>query len=78
MKITTYDLLVDATEEDCPMPTVQAKNALDTMTAGQTLKLLSSKEGSIRNIRTLTAYNPYELISQSKVNETFVFFIKKL
>jgi len=76
--MTTYDLLVDATEEDCPMPTVHAKNALDMMSAGQTLKLLSSKEGSIRNIRTLIANNPYELISESKVNETFVFFIKKL
>lgn len=75
---TTYDLLVDATAEDCPMPTVHAKNALDTMTAGQILKLLSSKEASVRNIRTLVAYNPYKLISESKVNETFVFFIKKL
>lgn len=78
MMTTTYDLLVDATEEDCPMPTVHAKNALDTMTAGQILKLLSSKEGSVRNIRTLVAYNPYELMGESKVNETFIFFIKKL
>ena len=78
MMTTTYDMLVDATEEDCPMPTVHAKNALDTMATGQILKLLSNKEGSIRNIRTLVAYNPYELISETKVNETFVFFIKKL
>ena len=78
MTITNYDLLIDATDEDCPIPTIQAKNALDSMTAGQVLKLLANIEGVIRNIRTLVASNPYEILSESKVNETYVFFIKKL
>lgn len=78
MTLSTYDLLIDATEEDCPMPTIHAKNALDSMSSGQVLKILTSKEGSVRNIRTLVASNPYELISESKVNEIFEFFIKKL
>ena len=73
---TTYDLLVDASEEDCPMPTIQAKNALDLMTTGQTLKVIASKEGAVKNIRTLVSSNPYELISEAKVNEKFIFFIK--
>jgi len=75
---TNYDLLVNATDEDCPIPTVYAKNALDTMSAGQILKLVASTEGTIKNIRTFVANHPYELISELKVNETFVFFIKKL
>ena len=78
MTITNYDLLIDATDEDCPIPTIRAKNALDSMTAGQVLKLLANIEGVIRNIRTLVASNPYEILSESKVNETYVFFIKKL
>lgn len=78
MTLITHDIVVDATEEDCPMPTIHAKNALDSMTSGQVLKIVASKEGSVRNIRTLVASHPYELISVSKVNETFEFFIKKL
>lgn len=78
MMTTIYDLLVDATEEDCPMPTVHAKNALDTLSAGQILKLIASTEGTIKNIRTFVANHPYELMSETKVNETFIFFIKKL
>ncbi|MDI1298552.1 sulfurtransferase TusA family protein [Methylotenera sp.] len=73
-----YDIILDATEFDCPMPTIHTKNALDGMTAGQTLKLLTSKEGTIKNIRTFVANNPYTLLSESKEKEGFVFIIQKL
>jgi tRNA 2-thiouridine synthesizing protein A len=76
--ITEYDVFVDATEDDCPMPTILSKNTLDNMRSGQILKLITSKEGSIRNIRTLVANNPYELISESKSMEGFILHILKL
>ena len=72
-----HDILLDATDEDCPMPTVRSKNALDTMNSGQILKLISNKKGSINNIRTLVANNPYKLLSESKSEDGFVFLIKK-
>ena len=73
-----YDILLDATEHDCPMPTIHAKETLDTMSAGQVLKLLASREGTIKNIRTLVANNDYELLMESKMDEVFVFLIRKL
>ncbi len=76
--ITEHDILVDATEDDCPMPTIHTKNTLNTMSSGQILKLITSKEGTVRNIRTLVANNPYELLSESKNEEGFVFHIRKL
>jgi tRNA 2-thiouridine synthesizing protein A len=76
--ITEYDVFVDATEDDCPMPTILSKNTLDNMRSGQILKLITSKEGSIRNIRTLVASNPYELLSESKSQDGFIFHIRKL
>lgn len=75
---THYDMLLDATDEDCPMPTILTKNALDTLSAGQVLKLIASKEGTIKNIRTLVANNPYTLLSEAKSEEGIVFFIRKL
>jgi len=76
MTLKNFDLLVDASGEDCPIPTILAKNALDLISSGKVLKIITSKEGSVKNIRTLVASNPYEMISELKANETFEFFIK--
>jgi tRNA 2-thiouridine synthesizing protein A len=73
-----YDVLHDATAHDCPLPTIQTKDILDTMQPGQILKLITSKEGTVRNIRTLVANNPCELLSEVISAEGFVFMIKKL
>ncbi len=73
-----FDVVLDATQEDCPIPTIQTKNTLDTMLAGQILKVITSKVGTIKNIRTFVASNPYELLSESTTEEGFVFLIKKL
>lgn len=75
---TLYNVLLDATEDDCPMPTIHTKNALDNMSTGQVLKLITSKEGTIRNIRTFVANNPCELLSESSTVEGLVFLIRKL
>lgn len=76
--MTDYDVFVDATKDDCPLPTILSKSTLDNMSSGQILKLTTSKEGSIRNIRTLVANNPFELISETKSQEEFIFHIRKL
>ena len=73
-----YDVVLDATQEDCPLPTILTKNILDTMLVGQILKLITSNEGTIRNIRTFTANNSCELLRELTNEEGFVFLIKKL
>ncbi len=73
-----YDVVLDATQEDCPLPTILTKNILDTMLVGQILKLITSNEGTIRNIRTFTANNSCELLRELTTEEGFVFLIKKL
>jgi len=73
-----YDVVLDATQEDCPLPTILTKNTLDTMLVGQILKLITSNEGTIRNIRTFTANNSCELLRELTTEEGFIFLIKKL
>ena len=73
-----YHVVLDASAYDCPLPTIQTKDALDNMTSGQILKLITSKEGTVRNIRTFVANNPCELLSEASTTEGFVFMIKKL
>lgn len=72
-----YDVLIDASRDDCPIPTIRAKEALDGMMRNQVLKLIASQEGTIRNIRTLVRHHQCELIAELREHDGFVFFIKK-
>lgn len=77
MKIS-YDVLLDATQDDCPIPTIKTKQALDEMASGTILKVVASKEGTVKNMRTLVSNNPYELLRETKSAKVFNFYIKKL
>lgn len=70
--------MLDVTQDDCPIPTIKTKEVLDTLVPGDVLKVITSKEGTISNLRTLVKNNPYELLKESKSNEQFKFYIKKL
>lgn len=73
-----HHIELDVRHEDSPVPTIRAKEVLDTMEIGCILKVITSKESTVKNLRTLVANNPYELLHHSKVDTDFIFFIKKL
>jgi tRNA 2-thiouridine synthesizing protein A len=73
-----YNVLLDATQEDCPIPVVKTKEVLDTMSAGEILKVVASREGTINNIRTLVKNNDYNLLKQFEENKLYYFYIEKL
>lgn len=72
-----YDVLLDVRHEDSPVPTIRAKEVLDGLASGKILKVITSKEGTVKNIHTLVANNPFHLIEYKKNHEGFVFFIQK-
>ncbi|MDP1995789.1 MAG: sulfurtransferase TusA family protein [Gallionella sp.] len=51
---------------------------LDEMAAGAVLKVVTSKEGTIRNIRTFVNNNHCELVHEIRATEGFHFYIRKL
>lgn len=73
-----YNVLLDATQDDCPVPTIKTKEVLDEMPAGAILKLITSKEGTIGNIRTFVKNNHCELIYETRTPEGYHFYIKRL
>jgi TusA-related sulfurtransferase len=72
-----YDVLLETLQDDCPIPTLKAKAALDAMEPGAVLKLVAGAEGTIRNIRTFARSSGYELLGESREGSVFSFFIKK-
>ena len=73
-----YNVLLDATQDDCPVPTIKTKEMLDEMDVGAVLKVVTSKEGTIRNLRTFVNNNHCELVHEIRAAEGFYFYIKKL
>ncbi|GBG14223.1 tRNA 2-thiouridine synthesizing protein A [Novimethylophilus kurashikiensis] len=75
--IHQYDVVVDATSDECPIPTIRSKEALDRLPAGGTLKLIASSEGTVRNIRTLASSHSYDLVQETREDGKFVFVLRK-
>ena len=73
-----YHVMLDATQDDCPIPVIRTKEVLDTMGVGEVLKVVTTREGTIRNIQTFVNSNHYKLLQQFKENEHFHFYIEKL
>ena len=73
-----YNAFLDATQDDCPVPLIRAKEMLDKMQIGEVLKVAASKEGTVSNIRMFVKNNPYELIREAKLEKNYQFYIKKL
>lgn len=73
-----YNVLLDATQDDCPIPTIRTKETLDEMDSGAVLKVVTSKEGTVRNIRTFVNNNRCELVHEIRAAEGFHFYIRKL
>jgi tRNA 2-thiouridine synthesizing protein A len=73
-----YNVLLDATQDDCPIPVIRTKEVLDTMGEGEVLKVVTTREGTIKNIRTFVSNNHYKLLKQFKENEHIHFYIEKL
>ncbi|PPC82908.1 MAG: SirA family protein [Methylotenera sp.] len=72
-----FDTILDVRHEDSPIPTIRTKETLDTLPLGTILKVITSKESTVSNIRTLIANNPFTLLNELKNEEGFVFFIQK-
>ncbi len=72
-----YDLLLDVTHQECPLPTIKTKQALDALPAGAVLKVLTDREGAVRNIHTFARSNAYALFYESKTEQIYSLYIKK-
>jgi len=72
-----YDLLLDVTQQECPLPTIKTKQALDTLPAGAVLKVLTDREGAVRNIHTFAKSNSYALFYESKTEQGYTLYIQK-
>ena len=76
--MTVMDLVeVDATGLACPMPLLKAKRALNTMQAGQRLRVLATDQGSVRDFRVFAEQSGHLLLESDEADGVYRYLIEK-
>ena len=71
------DKEVDTRGLNCPLPILKAKKALADMVTGQTLKVVSTDPGSIRDFQAFAKQTGNELVDQQTVNDEFIHVLRR-
>ena len=72
------DQTLDATGLNCPLPVLKAKKSIKSLETGQTIQILSTDPGSVRDFDSFCQATGNELLeSKTESNGVFSFIIKK-
>ncbi|MEN9321377.1 MAG: hypothetical protein RL039_1190 [Pseudomonadota bacterium] len=71
------DKEIDTRGLSCPLPILKAKKALADMVTGQTLKVVSTDPGSVRDFQAFAKQTGNELIDQQNVGEEFLHVMRR-
>ena len=75
--MSDFDSELDATGLNCPLPILRAKKAISAMDAGQTLRIIATDPGSVKDFEAFCKQTGNELLSSGEEGGKFVFEIKK-
>ena len=73
----TTDRELDARGLNCPLPILKAKKALADMTSGQTLKVIATDAGSVRDFQAFAKQTGNELVSQQTAGSEHFTVLKR-
>ncbi len=68
---------LDARGLNCPLPILRAKKALNDLSGGQTLQIVATDPGSVKDFAAFAKQTGNELLDSSEANGEFIFLIKK-
>ncbi len=71
------DKEIDTRGLNCPLPILKAKKALAEMVTGQTLKVVSTDPGSVRDFQAFARQTGNELIEQQTVSTDFIHVLRR-
>jgi len=71
------DKEIDARGLNCPLPILKAKKALAELTSGQTLRVVSTDAGSMRDFQAFSNQTGNELLEQQVVGDDYFHVLKR-
>lgn len=75
--MSDFDDELDARGLSCPLPILRTKKAINGLEASQTLKILATDPGSVKDFEAFCKHTGNELLSSTEEGDEFVFMIKK-
>ena len=72
-----FDQELDASGLNCPLPILRAKKTLAGMESGQTLKIVATDPGSVKDFEAFAKQTGNTLLESGEEGGAYVFFIKK-
>ena len=72
-----FDLEVDASGLNCPLPILRAKKALSTLASGQVLKVIATDPDSKRDFQQFSRQAGHELVGMEEAGRRWTFFVKR-
>ena len=72
-----FDKELDARGLNCPLPILKAKKALADMQSGQTLRVLATDAGSVRDFQAFAKQTGNELVEQKTVGKEFFHILRR-
>ncbi len=71
------DRELDTRGLNCPLPILKAKKALSEMESGQTIKVISTDSGSVRDFMAFAKQTGNELLEQTTEGKDFIHILKR-
>ena len=71
------DFDVDARGLNCPLPILKAKKALNGMQSGQTLRVVATDAGSVRDFQAFAKQTGNELVEQQTVGTDYIHVLRR-
>ena len=68
---------LDASGLSCPLPILKTKKALNELTSGEVLKIVSTDPGSVKDMQAFSTQTGHALLSSTEEGKAFVFYLKK-
>jgi tRNA 2-thiouridine synthesizing protein A len=72
-----YDQELDASGLNCPLPILRAKKALSSMESGQTLLIISTDPGSVKDFEAFSKQTGNALLSSGEEGGKFRFIMRR-
>lgn len=75
--MASFDKELDARGLNCPLPILRAKKFLQDMGAGQTLRIVATDPGSVKDFQAFAKQTGNEILESGEATGEYTFLIKK-
>lgn len=72
-----FDKECDARNLNCPLPILRCKKSLAEIEPAQTLKIIATDPGSVKDFQAFCKQTGHELLQLDEADSEFTFYIKK-